>query len=405
MNVTLLEAYYAPEVFAFTHLEQDILQGLVRAGHHVRVLCPTPTRGISKKIVRQYRKIKYENHGGVEVTRFWAPQERRNPVSRAFRYFWCNVREMHLAKRLRDTDVLVAISTPPTQGIFAGRLAKKMHIPLVYSLQDLFPESLVTSGICSSRSVLYKIGGLIEKKTYPLCSEIIVLSRTVEKTLKEKGVDESKLHMITNWVDSDTVNKVPENENRLFDEYSVSKDVFNVVYAGNLGASQGPKVIYRAARLLKDNHDISFTVFGGGSGYHEFARKIKEYHLKNIKLYPLLPVERVSEVYSLGDVALVTCKKGVSLTAMPSKTWNIMACSTPIIASFDTDSELSTILRDTNAGVCVEPENPEALAKAILYAKEHPVGDSHAREFVVNYMSREIGVAKYISCIENAKAE
>ena len=405
MNITLIEAYFAPEVFAFTHLEQDILQGLVKAGHTVRVVCPTPTRGVSKETVKAYKKIRHESYGGIEVSRYWAPQERSNPVARAFRYFWCNFRGNHLAKKYRDTDVILAVSTPPTQGWSAGRLAKKMNVPFVYSLQDLFPESLVTSGICSAHSPFYKIGEWIEKKTYPLCSRIIVLSRTVENMLIKKGVNHDKLKLISNWVDPDVVNTVPENENALFDEYHISKDTFNVVYAGNLGASQGPKVIYRAARLLKDNKDISFTIFGGGSGYHQMQHKIKEYHLSNVKAYPLLPVERVPEVYSLGDVALVTCKKGVSQTAMPSKTWNIMACNTPIIASFDTDSELAHILHTAKAGVCVEPENPEALANAIVYAKDHAgkKNKGEAREFVMAHMSRNIGVKKYVRCIETAK--
>lgn len=322
-----------------------------------------------------------------------------------FRFIWCNLRGNQIAGRYRDTDVILAISTPPTQGLFAGRLAKKMHVPFVYSLQDLFPESLVTSGICSSRSPFYKIGKAIEKKTYPLCSKIIVLSKTVEDIMIKKGVDRSKLKMISNWVDADIVTPVPKSENRLFDEYGVNKNTFNVVYAGNLGASQGPNVIYRAARLLKNYDDITFTVFGGGSGYHHLQQKIKECHLTNVRAYPLLPVERVPEVYSLGDVALVTCKKGVSKTAMPSKTWNIMACNTPIIASFDTDSELARILHNAKAGICVEPENPKALAEAILCAKEH-AGEKHesdARDYVVAHMSRNLGVQKYVCCIETAK--
>lgn len=407
MNITLIEAYFAPEVFAFTHLEQDILQGLVKAGHTVRVVCPTPTRGISKETVKAYKKIRRESYDGIEVSRYWAPQERSNAVSRALRYLWCNFRGNHFAKKYRDTEVILAVSTPPTHGWSVGKLAKKMNVPFVYSLQDLFPESLVTSGICSAHSLYYKIGEWIEKKTYPLCSKIIVLSRTVENMLIKKGVDRDKLKLISNWVDSDVVNRVPENENALFDEYHISKDTFNVVYAGNLGASQGPNVIYRAARLLKDNKDISFTIFGGGPGYNHVQNRIHKYHLSNVKLYPLLPMERVPEVYSLGDVALVTCKKGVSQTAMPSKTWNIMACNTPIIASFDTDSELAQILSAAKAGVCVEPENPEALANAIVYAKDHAdkKNKGEAREYVKAYMSRDVGVKKYVQCIETAKRE
>ena len=121
--------------------------------------------------------------------------------------------------------------------------------------------------------------------------------------------------------------------------------------------------------------------------------------MHNVIINPLLPVERVAEVYSLGDVALITCKKGVGNSGMPSKTWSIMSCDTPIIASFDTDSELAEILKESNAGVVVEPENENELAKAVVSAKIGGI-DSHSREYVCKFASRDVCPSKYVEVIE-----
>ena len=394
MKILFLNAYFYPEVIAFSHLEQDIMEGLVKAGHRLCVICPTPSRGVSGETAEQYKRIKHETLNGVEIHRFRAPCEGKNPLIRAFRYFWCHFRGNMLAKRQKDVDAVFAVSTPPTQGYFAGKVAKKLGVPLIYSLQDVFPDSLVTTGLAKETSLLYRIGAGIEKKTYDRCARIIVLCETVRQNLLKKGVSEQKLLTVNNWIDTNAVQPVKREDNRLFDEFGVDRSRFLVVYAGNFGASQGAGVILDAAELLKNDDRITFMIFGGGSEYDR--------RLANVAIHPLLPPDRVSEVYSMGDVALITCKKGVGKTAMPSKLWSIMACGTPIIASFDTDSELAWILGDSNAGVCVAPEDPQALAaavKASLTAEK----TTNSREYVSAHADKQSCVEQYVGAFRSLK--
>ena len=108
MRVLFLDAYFEPEQIAFTHLEHDLLEGLVNAGHEVEIVCPTPTRGISPDKAKAYKKRKneymFKKH--VHITRFSAPQEGKNPIIRALRYFWCNLRTYQIGKNVKDIDVV-----------------------------------------------------------------------------------------------------------------------------------------------------------------------------------------------------------------------------------------------------------------------------------------------------------
>ncbi len=402
MNILIIDAYFAPEIIGFTHLEHDILEGLIRAGHRVTVVCPTPSRGIPKETAQKYKSIRHETIDGVEVYRYWAPIEGRNPIIRAFRYFWCNLRGNRVGRRFRDTDVIFAVSTPPTQGLFVGKLAKKLKVPFVYSLQDVFPDSLVTTGMTTNNSWLYRIGARVEKKTYLLCSRVIVLSHSVERNLLNKGVPQSKLLTVSNWIDAEEVHPVPKEDNRLFEEFDIDRGKFNVVYAGNFGASQGAGVILEAAKLLKDDDSIRFVIFGGGAEFEQAKEIVRQEQLQNVIINPLLPMDRVSEVYSLGDVSIITCKKGVGGIAMPSKLWSIMACGTPIIAAFDTDSELADVLKASGAGVCIEPEDPKQLADAIKKHSRRQSGKTNSREYVKNNADKLICSQRYVSCIEAA---
>ena len=402
MRILFLDAYFEPEQIAFTHLEKDLLEGLVKAGHDVEVVCPTPTRGVSAEIVQEYKNRKAEvlNNGHIHVTRFSAPQEGKNALIRALRYFWCNLRTLQIGKKVKNIDIVFANSTPPTQGWIAGRIAKKHNAPFIYSLQDIFPDSLVTTGLTREGSLLWKIGRRIEKRTYRNCAEIIVISDSMKENLLQKGVEDEHIHVVSNWIDLDVIHAIPKYSNPIFEEFGIDRTKFIVLYAGNFGAAQGAEIVLDVAEMLQNVPDLQFVVFGGGSGYAKAEERAEI--LPNVFIHPLLPQIRVSEVYSMGDVALITCRKGIGKSGMPSKMWSIMACNVPIIASFDTLSDLNTVLQKSECGRCVQPENANALANEIMLFRNMSTSRCCGRDYVRENASKEICVSKYLSIFKNS---
>lgn len=400
MRILFLDAYYKPEKIAFTHLEEDLIEGFVTDGHEIDIICPIPTRGVDKAIYNKYKRIKYEEDydGKVRIHRFWAPQEGTNPIIRAFRYIWCNIRTYQIGINFSDTSVIFANSTPPTQGWIAGKLKRKLKCKFIYSLQDIFPESLVTTGLGKKNALMYKLGNRIANYTYSAADIIVVISQSFKKNIMEKGVAESKIKVIYNWIDTAKIKPIEKKDNKLFDELRIPRNIFTVVYAGNFGASQNGQIIIEAAKLLED-YKIQFILFGGGSDYSIIKKRAKK--ISNIHCFNLMPLNRVSEVYSLGDVTLITCKKGTGNAGMPSKTWSIMACNTPIIASFDKDSDLAQMIIQSGAGVCVEPEHVEKLVNSILDVFHRLYHCKiNSRDYVENCASKSICVQKYVDILK-----
>lgn len=407
MNLLFLDAYYEPEMIAYTHLEKDLLEGLIERKNRIQIICPIPTRGISEQVREKYKHRKYESmyDGRVKIRRFWAPQEGTNPIIRAFRYFWCNFRSLQIATKLKNVDAVFSNSTPPTQGglgaMVAKRLSKKYKkkVPFIYNLQDIFPDSLVNTGLTRNGSFLWTIGRRIENYTYKFADKIIVISEGFKRNILGKGVPEAKIEVISNWIDLDSVRPVARNENKLIEEFSIDPEKFLVIYAGNFGAAQGADIILRAAEKLKSETNIQFVIFGGGA-YFEDAKKEAE-KLKNVFIHELMPADRISEVYSLGDVALITCKPGTGNAGMPSKTWSIMACNTPIIASFDADSDLADVLRDSGAGKCVNPGDVVELVNEIVQIYDRSSKDNRSRDYVCSHADKKICVERYSEIIMN----
>lgn len=409
MRILFLDAYFEPEQIAFTHLEKDLLKGLIQAGHEVEIICPTPTRGVSAEVAKEYKKIKSEAlyDGHVRVTRFSAPQEGRNPIIRALRYLWCNLRTYQIGKKITNIDVVFANSTPPTQGMLSVMVAKSLSkrnnrkVPFVFSLQDVFPDSLVNAKMTKEGSLIWKIGRKIENYTYRSADKIIVISDGFKRNILEKGVPEEKIVIIPNWVDTSTVYPVDREDNILFERYHLDRSKFYVCYSGNIGHSQNLELLLETAKQLEEDlPNVCFVLIGEGAAKEELAKKIADGKISNIIMLPFQPYEDIAHVFSFGDVGLIISKPGIGGSSVPSKTWSIMAAERPVLASFDKESQLTNLIEDLQAGVTAPAGDLEALLAAIktLYRdKEAALKMGRiGRNYVSETVARDKCVEQYL---------
>ena len=405
MRILQLSAYFEPEQVSSSHLTNDLYTELTKNDIEIVDYVPAPCRGVSKEVRDKYKKIKYEEKydGLYKVHRFSMFAEGKNPLIRAARYLLVNFIQFYKGIHEKNIDLIYSASTPPTQGLLCGMLKKRLKVPYVYNLQDIFPDSLVNAGMTSEGSIIWKIGRKIEDFTYNQADKIIVISQGFKRNIMQKGVPEEKIEVISNWIDLDSVHPVERKDNRLISEFGLDPNKFIVVYAGNFGAAQGADIVLKAAKELLEENDIQFVIFGGGPYFKDAKKEAEE--LNNVFIHELLPQEKVSEVYSLGDVALITCKAGTGKAGMPSKTWSIMACNTPIIASFDTDSDLADVIRDSGAGECVEPEQTDLLINEILntYQNKDKYTRINSRNYVYQNASKEQCTKKYLEAIRTVK--
>ena len=414
MKVLELSPYYYPEKISSSHLSDDLAEAFANAGFEIEVYSPTPTRGITEEVYREYKNKPVEElkNGKIRVYRFKMFREGRNPLIRAARYILVNLIQYSKGKRAKGVDVVFGASTPPTQGVLCALVAKKLSkknkkkVPFVYNLQDVFPDSLVNAGMTSENSLIWKIGRKIEDFTYKNADIIIVISEDIKNNILKKGVPAGKIRVIRNWVDTESVKPVAKSENSLIKELGLNADTFKTVYAGNLGKAQGIGMLAQAAKLMSGERDTEFVVFGDGAEKETLEREIKENSLDNIKLFPLQPPEKIAQVYSLGDVCVVACKKGTGKGAFPSKTVSVMAAGSPVLAAFDNDSELCKIVKEYAIGEVCEPENAEEFVKALKSLKAdrdklRQMGEK-ARELAVARFSKEKCTALYVEAINDA---
>lgn len=405
MKLVYLVQYFSPEKASGLQLVEDLLEGFSAHGWKTDVFTPTPTRGVTDEQRKEYarKRVEVKYDGRLTIHRMHLYREGKGFVGRAIRYLLFSIECFWKAATV-PADFIFTGSGPPTQGVVVGLAKKVSGKKVIYNLQDIFPDSLVTSGICGENSFLMKIGHAMENFTYRNADHIITITDDMKANIMKKGVPEDKISVVRNWIDTDKVKHISREDNLLFDELKLPRDGFYVVYAGNLGKVQGVDVILKTASLMKNYKDIKFVIFGNGSEEDNLKKIVRDKHLDNVLMFPLQPIERVSEVYSMADISIISCTPGTGGSGMPSKTWTIMAAGIPIIASFDMPSEMERTIEEAGCGFCTRAGNENELTEKIIRV----FGDSrlkkclgqNARRYAERNVSKAEAVEQYIKSIE-----
>lgn len=432
MKILSLPTYCKPEHGASPYIGQNRNQAYANQGWEMVTFAPTPCRGITKEEREKYKGKAYRTEvdfdGHRTIHRFSMYAEGKNPVMRALRYFLISIKHLNRAlfsKYTKNVDVMFLASTPPYQGLLGAAVKKFRKIPFVYNLQDIFPDSLVGTGLAKKNGVLWKIGRVIENITYRNADKIIVISQDFKRNIMAKGVPEEKIEVIYNWVDQNMVVDVPREQNKLFDMYGLDRSKFYITYNGNIGLTQNMEMLAEVAREFEQDGrgDIHFVLTGNGAYWDTLVAKLKgirkeERHTApdgtesitfgNITLLPFQPYEDISHVFSLGDASLVISKPGVGENSVPSKTWSIMSASRSVLANFD-ENELKSIIADNHCGIFTKAGDKDAFKEAILtlygdreLCKEY---GRNGRQFVMDNLTREVGTQKYVDVIKSVAKE
>lgn len=405
MNILEFKMYYEPEIAAGIALDSNTAEDLAKRGHNVKLYVPTPSRGVTRKQAKNVSKIEKKENDHLIIYRYTMYPEHGGIIQRVIRYFLCSIKQLWFGLTTKDIDLIFAGSTPPFQGLICNVVKKIRKVPFVYNCQDIFPDSMVTAGITKEDSFIFKIGNWISNVTYKSADSIIVISEQMKENLLKKRVSGKKIHVVSNWVDENLIFPINKESNSLYSELGIKQYPFMVVYAGNIGYAQAIDIIIEAADKLKDNNQIGFILFGNGAMKDQVLQMIEEKNLKNVQIFPLQPYEKVSEVYSLGDACIVSCKKGTGGNAMPSKTWSIMGCGRPILASFDKETLLQEVIEEYSCGMFAEAGDVSSLVDNILFLNQNIdiayMQGKNARSYIETHLTRQIGTGKIIKIIEN----
>jgi colanic acid biosynthesis glycosyl transferase WcaI len=268
-------------------------------------------------------------------------------------------------------DAVLAMSPPLTLGL-AGRIAATVRrAPLVFNIQDVFPDVAIELGLLSGDRVIRGARAL-ERVSYRISDAVTVLSDDLAENVRAKitiglegeraQVQAEKVRVIPNFVDTNAI-RPAARENSYREQYGlIGKKV--VMYAGNVGFSQSLNLVLDAARSFEASRpDVVFVINGGGSARPDLERDAAQ--LPNVRFVDMQPIERLPEVLAAGDIHVVPLRAGLAWSSVPSKLYSILAAGRPIVASVDPGTEVERTIERARAGIAVPPDDPRAFASAL----------------------------------------
>ncbi len=360
MKLLILSQYFWPENFRIN----DVVEGLASRGHAVTVYTGLPNYP-GGRFFEGYGLLGplKQEHRGAQVRRVpLIPRGSAGPVRLAVNYLSHALMATLLApflSRGRFDAILVYEPSPMTIGIPARALRALKRAPLLFWVQDLWPESLSATGAVRSPLLLALVDRLI-KWIYRGCDRVLVQSEAFIPSVEAHGVPRERIRYLPNSAEAFYKKMKPEPETEL-------PPGFRVMYAGNIGAAQDFATILTAAERLRGERRIQWIVLGDGRMRGWVEGEVKRRALSNVHLLGQRPPHSMPRYFAHADVLLATlARQPIFAYTIPSKIQSYLACGKPVIAAME--GEGGRIVRSAGAGWAVAPEDPDALAEAVRAA-------------------------------------
>lgn len=391
MRVVIVTQYFWPEDFRVN----DLAAELVRRGHEVTALTGQPSYPDRDRfrIAGRSRRPWTERWESVQVLRSPLLSRGRGQGWRLVGNFLSFAASASLVAvlRIRRADVVFVYEpSPVTVGIPAMVVKRLTGAPIVFWVQDLWPETLVATGAVRSSVALAVLRRLV-RQIYRSCDRILVESRSFVDSVVANGAEPERIAYVPNWAETTyaPVEPPPNAPQR-----ARLPDGFVVLFAGNLGTAQSLDTLVGAADRLRDLPDIHWVVVGSGRAGHELAAEVARRGLTDrVHLLGRYPVADMSAFFSLADVLLVTLRRApIYALTIPSKLQSYLACGRPVVGALDGAG--AEVIRESGAGRTAPAEDAEGLAVVVrelraLSANERAEMGARGRTYFLEHFDRD----------------
>jgi colanic acid biosynthesis glycosyl transferase WcaI len=369
MKIYIVSCVFPPEPVVSALTSAKIAEKMSGLSHDVTVFAPFPSRQVDHASFEHrqrflHREVFPQGYKVVYCFSFFSSVSTMR--SRFLEYFSFGLSVFLVLLFSHRADVVYGNTWPVFGQGLLMLVCKLRGMPLVLSVQDLYPESLLAQKRrIKKTSRLYSILHWVDMQTARNCAGLIVISERFKKIyVTDRRIPEEKIAVIPNWIDeSIAVTTAAHDDIRI--SHDIPADAFLVIYGGNIGKAAGMKNLIEAFRHLEHKENIYLLLAGAGNSLPECLDLIQKYQLSRVKIHSPWPASDTYTVLSAADLCILPTQGEQSLVSVPSKLLSYMQAGRCVLAQASPESETARILRDSQAGWVISTDDPISLAEAI----------------------------------------
>lgn len=381
MRVLILSQYYWPEVGAAQTRLAAFARELVGQGHEVEVLTAFPSYP-EGSVRADYRGCLFleESREGVRILRVRAIAAGGAGFGRALGF--ASFAALAVARiachalARRNRPQLVFVECPPLTVALAGWIgARVFGARFALNVADAWTEAARSMGLIRD-GFAFSALRRIERWLYSRADSVTTVTEGLRRRLVEiERIPAEKIRFLPNGVDTGLFSGSARAGALASDLGVEGKRV--VLYAGTHGLAHGLEAALEAAKLLELRDEIRFVFLGDGSAKAALLAHAKRLGLKNAIFLPSVANEELPRYLALASCGLVTQRRLAFMKeARPAKLFPLLASGVPVV--FAGEGECAALLEQAQVGKVVAPEDPRALAEAILEVLAQEGGERRA---------------------------
>jgi glycosyltransferase involved in cell wall biosynthesis len=399
MRILVVTQYFWPENFRIN----DLVAELVRRGHEVTVLTGLPNYPAGA-LFPEFASDRgaFATYEGATIVRVPLVMRGGGGGVRLFANYLSFAFSASLlgAWRLRRHPVdaiFVFEPSPITVGLPAVLIGWIKRAPVTLWVLDLWPETLVALGVVRSRLLLGLVSRMV-RFIYDRCALVLVQSRGfVPAVLRHSGRPDAAQR--TRYFPSWSEPLATDNAAEAAPEVPWRRDLFTVVFTGNVGEAQDFPAILKAAERLRGEKRIRWVVVGDGRASRWVEDEVRSRGLdERVLLVGRFPLERMPSFLRHADALLVSLRADpVFALTIPGKVQSYLQSGLPIVAMLD--GEGARVVEESGAGLTCPAGDSEGLARMVLSlsalsAEERVAMGRRGAHYAEREFSRELLISR-----------
>jgi len=392
---------FSPDGVSTAYLYNDIALKFKDSGYTVSVLTTTPHYNIVKEeLAKQplfsklFGLFYTSNYNGIIVKHI--PQKKfKSTTLRIVGFVYWHIMSFILGLFEKNVDIILSPSPPLTIGLINIILGKIKKAKVIYNVQEIYPDILINEGGLKSKFAT-SILKTIERLVYNKSDAVTTIDSVFYKTIQNRFIDSTKLHIIPNFVDTSIYKPVLKRRNKIDYQLFPKSNSLKLMYAGNIGIAQDWETLLKVAKQLKDDN-IEFFIIGEGVMKEYLVNEVEKNCLNNIHIIPYQKRELMPDLIAYSDLQFIFITPQTENQGFPSKVYTIMACAKPMIVSSGNDTPIANFLKDKECAYLIAEKNADKkinqIVKTLKIASKDELqkkGERGFKEIAMNYSKEKV---------------